>query len=184
MPWEVLREAAPAGKPPQPGEQWRVNFSRVEWQTWDRRRRLRQGVEARQQAAAAGEQLGVEPARRHQHAHARALGLCAVLVAGGWFDSGGGVRRRIPTRGSSGRCAGCIIVSAPFRTKTGRYAERLAELDASGIGVDGLEFRPEMKVDRLALRDRRARIWRAAVPHRSGRPRVGDETSSEDQVRR
>ena len=33
IPWEVLRECAPAGRAPLPGEQWRVNFSRVEWRT-------------------------------------------------------------------------------------------------------------------------------------------------------
>jgi hypothetical protein len=32
MPWRILREAAATRKPPQPGEQWRVNFSRVQWQ--------------------------------------------------------------------------------------------------------------------------------------------------------
>jgi len=31
FPWEVLKECAPGRKPPQPGDQWRVNFSRVEW---------------------------------------------------------------------------------------------------------------------------------------------------------
>ena len=33
FPWEVLRECAPEGRPPKAGEQWRVNFSRVEWKT-------------------------------------------------------------------------------------------------------------------------------------------------------
>ncbi len=32
MPWEVLKEAAPNWRKPQSGEQWRVNFSRVNWQ--------------------------------------------------------------------------------------------------------------------------------------------------------
>lgn len=32
MPWKILREAAPGHRPPQPGDRWRVNFSRVEWQ--------------------------------------------------------------------------------------------------------------------------------------------------------
>ena len=32
MPWAILEEAAPAGRPPRAGDQWRVNFSRVEWQ--------------------------------------------------------------------------------------------------------------------------------------------------------
>jgi hypothetical protein len=31
MPWEVLRECAPEKKPPSAGDQWRVNFSRVEY---------------------------------------------------------------------------------------------------------------------------------------------------------
>lgn len=31
MPWKILREVAPAHKAPQPGDRWRVNFSRVEW---------------------------------------------------------------------------------------------------------------------------------------------------------
>ena len=32
MPWKILEEAAPGRKPPTAGDQWRVNFSRVEWQ--------------------------------------------------------------------------------------------------------------------------------------------------------
>ena len=31
MPWKILREAAPDHQPPRPGDRWRVNFSRVEW---------------------------------------------------------------------------------------------------------------------------------------------------------
>lgn len=33
IPWEILKECAPNGAPPQSNSQWRVNFSRVEWQT-------------------------------------------------------------------------------------------------------------------------------------------------------
>jgi hypothetical protein len=32
MPWKILREAAPDHKAPKPGDQWRINFSRVEWE--------------------------------------------------------------------------------------------------------------------------------------------------------
>jgi len=32
FPWKILKEAAPFKRPPLPGEQWRVNFSRVQWQ--------------------------------------------------------------------------------------------------------------------------------------------------------
>ncbi|QHT72217.1 carbohydrate-binding family 9-like protein [Rhodocytophaga rosea] len=33
FPWDVLQEVAFANRKPEHGEQWRVNFSRVEWQT-------------------------------------------------------------------------------------------------------------------------------------------------------
>jgi hypothetical protein len=32
VPWEVLRETTVAACPPNPGDRWRVNFSRVQWQ--------------------------------------------------------------------------------------------------------------------------------------------------------
>jgi thiamine biosynthesis lipoprotein ApbE len=33
LPWEILKEAVPNTRvPPRPGERWRINFSRVEWQ--------------------------------------------------------------------------------------------------------------------------------------------------------
>lgn len=31
LPWSVLKEAAPEHRAPRPGEEWRINFSRVEW---------------------------------------------------------------------------------------------------------------------------------------------------------
>ncbi len=33
LPWAALRDAANTASPPTPGDQWRVNFSRVEWKT-------------------------------------------------------------------------------------------------------------------------------------------------------
>ena len=32
MPWKILKETAPGQRPPAPGDRWRLNFSRVEWQ--------------------------------------------------------------------------------------------------------------------------------------------------------
>lgn len=32
LPWEILKECAPGRRKPMPSEQWRINFSRVEWQ--------------------------------------------------------------------------------------------------------------------------------------------------------
>ena len=33
MPWKILDEASPGKRAPRDGEQWRINFSRVEWHT-------------------------------------------------------------------------------------------------------------------------------------------------------
>ncbi len=33
MPWKILKECAREGRKPKDGEQWRINFSRVEWTT-------------------------------------------------------------------------------------------------------------------------------------------------------
>lgn len=32
LPWKILAETAPGFRKPNPGEQWRINFSRVQWQ--------------------------------------------------------------------------------------------------------------------------------------------------------
>jgi hypothetical protein len=32
LPWVILKEAAPRRRMPEPGDQWRINFSRVQWQ--------------------------------------------------------------------------------------------------------------------------------------------------------
>jgi hypothetical protein len=50
LPWDVLDEAAGTESPPQPGERWRVNFSRVEW-----RMRVEGGVYAKEIDPSSGE---------------------------------------------------------------------------------------------------------------------------------
>jgi len=145
MPWEVLSEAATAGKPPQPGEQWRVNFSRVEWQ------------------------LGIVDG-----GYAKVLkpGSNQPLPENNWvWSPQGAINMHMPERWGyvqfSSRAAGSTPAEEfvadsnegvkwalrrlyyrqrAFRTKTGRYADRLTELDTRGIEVEGLQFRPEMKV--------------------------------------
>ena len=171
MPWQILREAAPDRKPPQPGDRWRVNFSRVQWQLDVADGRYAEACSSPGRRTAARGQLGVEPAGRDQHAHARALGICAVL-------------------GRAGRAAGTEpFVEDPnervkwalrrlyYRQRRVRATKRRLRLDAEALAaadirVDGLEFRPSMHGDAVALRDRGARVRRRRGPHRPGRSRV------------
>ncbi len=110
MPWRILREAAPDRKPPQPGDRWRVNFSRVQWQldVTDGRyaKRLKPGIEG----SSAREQLGLEPAGRDQHAPARTLGVCAVLRDTGRQQSR--AVRRGPERARQVGAAPAVLSSA------------------------------------------------------------------------
>ena len=112
MPWEILREAAPNRAMPRPGDQWRVNFSRVQWQLDIKDGRLHEAARCENRQAAARGQLGLEPAGRHQHAHAGAMGLRAILRRDGW--RAGGRSSRTATSGSSGHCAACTTGSGSF----------------------------------------------------------------------
>ena len=112
MPWRMLREAAPNSKPPQPGDRWRVNFSRVEWQT-DVRRPLRETAEARLEGSVAREQLGLSPCKAPSTCTCPNAGVSSSFLALRWVVA---ASRSWTTRtkASSGRSAGCIIVSGRF----------------------------------------------------------------------
>jgi hypothetical protein len=142
MPWRILREAAPDRKPPQPGDRWRVNFSRVQWQldTADGRyaKRLKPGTK--------------DP-----------------LPEDNWvWSPQGAVNMHLPERWGyvqfSGMPAGSKVeafVEDPnenvkwalrrlyyrqraWREKSGGFASTLKALAAEDIRVDGLDFRPSI----------------------------------------
>ena len=47
LPWAALKEAAPAARAPRAGEQWRINFSRVQWQLDQRDGRYAKRIDAK-----------------------------------------------------------------------------------------------------------------------------------------
>jgi hypothetical protein len=144
MPWRSLREAAPNSKPPSAGDQWRVNFSRVQW-TLDivdgtYRKRLKPNSK--------------DP-----------------LPEDNWvWSPQGAINMHMPERWGfvqfSGRTVGAesdTFVENPnervkwalrrvyyrqraHRAKTGAYATSFDALDVSTLGVEGIVFRPTMHV--------------------------------------
>ena len=64
FPWKVLGELARRPAPPRDGDQWRVNFSRVQWTLESCERHVSQS------AGREGAQLGLVAAARHRHAPA------------------------------------------------------------------------------------------------------------------
>ena len=140
MPWKILRETARGQKPPQPGDRWRVNFSRVQWQT------------------------DVTEAR---YVKRLKPGTKDPLPEDNWvWSPQGAIDMHMPERWGyvqfSGMRAG--TGTEPFvedpnerviwalrrlyyrqrrvRAAEGGYARTLEALNAADIRVDGLEFRP------------------------------------------
>lgn len=140
MPWKILKEAAPEHRSPRPGDRWRVNFSRVEWQ------------------------MGVAEGR---YAKRLKPGTKDPWPENNWVWSPQGViNMHVPERWGyvqfSGKSAGSgtdSFIEDPnervkwalrrlyyrqrdLRAAHGGYAATLDALNLSDVRVEGLEFRP------------------------------------------
>jgi hypothetical protein len=137
MPWKILKEAAADRRAPVAGEQWRVNFSRVEWQLEATHGRY-------------------EPRRNDKG---------EVLSENNWvWSPQGAVAMHMPERWAyvqfSGALAGTRVdpfvadpdeavkwtlrrlyySQAAFREKNRRYARTLGELNAAGLPLAGIQL--------------------------------------------
>jgi hypothetical protein len=140
VPWAMLKEAAPGGRRPRAGDQWRVNFSRVEWQTDEK-----DGRYVKRLDAATGKPLS------ENNWVWSAQGAIAMHMPERW----GYVQFSNHT---AGRGADAFVVHADEATKwalrrlyyrqaehlraNGKYARSLAALGASDIDLAGAPFRP------------------------------------------
>ena len=143
MPWKILREAAAEHRPPKAGDRWRVNFSRVQWQ------------------------MDVVDGR---YVKRTKPGSTDPLPEDNWvWSPQGAVNMHMPERWGyvlfSAAAAGSAsdrFVEDPnervkwalrllyyrqrrFHDANRRYAPTLAELQASDVRVDGIQFRPALQ---------------------------------------
>ena len=169
IPWTILREVSPGHKPPQGGDRWRVNFSRVQWQL-----------------DAAGGRYGkrLRP------------GTTNPLPEDNWvWSPQGAIDMHMPERWGyvqfSSLRAGAgteAFVDDPnerviwalrrlyyrqrdFRRGNGAYTSDPAVLRAADIRVDGLEFRPAIQTTG-SLYEITARGFNGATVHISQDGRV------------
>jgi len=144
MPWKILREAAPDHRAPKGGDRWRVNFSRVQWQT--------DVVDGR-------------------YVKRTKPGSTDPLPEDNWvWSPQGAVNMHMPERWGYVQFSNAPASSSAdtfvgdrnetlkwalrrlyyrqrtFRDANGRYATTLEALHASDIHVDGLDFRPVLQV--------------------------------------
>ena len=123
LPWRSLGEQARRPAPPRDGDQWRVNFSRVQWPfDYD-------GRDVPQAAGRARRQLGLVAAERRRHAPARALGLRAVLVASARPVT------FVPNRDqlARDRLHALYYAQREYRKAHGRWATSIEELSPQGV---------------------------------------------------
>jgi hypothetical protein len=144
VPWSVLREGTRRAVPPRDGDQWRVNFSRVQWQL------------------DAGDQSYIKRVNPETG---------KPFPEDNWvWSPQGAIDMHMPERWGfvqfSDAPAGTATTSfvedrnervkwalrrvhyrqREFHATHGRYASDLAVLDVGNITVDGLEFRPSVQV--------------------------------------
>lgn len=140
MPWKVLREAARDARAPRAGEQWRMNFSRVQWQ------------------------LGVRNGRYVKRTNAKG----ELLPENNWvWSPQGAIAMHMPERWGYVQFSDARAVTQPstaatfvenpeervkwalrrlfyrqadYRKANGRYAHTLAELGASDVKVEGVQL--------------------------------------------
>lgn len=144
MPWEILREATPGRKPPRAGDQWRVNFSRVQWQV-----DVKEGAYSKRLNTSTGKPLAEDNWVWSPQ------GAINMHMPERWgfvqfSDAAAGTRTTSFVEDRNERVKWALrrlyYRQREFRAAHGRYAAELQALNVANIKVDGLEFRPTMQV--------------------------------------
>jgi hypothetical protein len=162
IPWKILREAAPGRTPPRSGDQWRVNFSRVEWQVNVSQGRYTKRIDAQTNKALPEDNWVWSP-----------QGAIDMHMPERWgfvqfSDAPAGARAALFVENPNERVKWALrrlyYRQRDFHAAHGRYATDLAALDAAGIRVEGIDFRPSMQVTE-SLYEIRVNGFEGAVVH-------------------
>jgi hypothetical protein len=162
IPWKILREAAPGRTAPRAGDQWRVNFSRVEWQV-----DVSQGAYRKRLDAKTGKPL---PEDNWVWSPQGAIDMHMPERWGvvQFSDAPAGTRITPFVENANERVKWALrrlyYRQRQFRAAHGRYATDLGALDVASIQVEGLAFRPIMQVTD-SLYEIRANGFDDAVVH-------------------
>jgi hypothetical protein len=144
IPWKILREGTSARTPPRADDQWRVNFSRVQW-----RLDVTNGAYAKRLDAKTGKPL---PEDNWVWSPQGAINMHMPERWGvvQFSDVPAGVRTTAFVEDPNDRVRWALrrlyYRQRQFHAAHGRYATSPAQLDAGRIRVVGLEFSPSMQV--------------------------------------
>jgi hypothetical protein len=144
LPWKILREAAPRRRLPQPGDQWRVNLSRVQWQL-----EVRDGRYVKRTDPKTGNPLpedywvwspqgAVNLHMPERWGYVQFSGITAGQGTEAFVED--------PNERIKWALRQLYYRQRDFREANGRYAADLEALNASDVHVEGLDFRPSLQV--------------------------------------
>jgi hypothetical protein len=144
MPWRILREAANDRTRPRPGDQWRVNFSRVEWdvdikdRTYVKRMNTKTGKPLPEYNWVWSPQGAINMHMPERWGYVQfsnaSVGSSATPFVENRNERVRWALRRLYYRQNE------------YRLKNGRFASDLTALGAADVRVDGLEFRPSLQI--------------------------------------
>ncbi len=143
--WNALEEAAPEGRPPVDGEQWRVNFSRVQWRTvvedgrYRKKRHPEMGEPLPAQNWVWSPQGAVNMHRPERWGYVQFSGTVAGQGPEPFVED--------PNERVKGALRRLYYRQRAFREVRGHYAFGLKALDAEEIVVEGLDFAPRLWSD-------------------------------------
>lgn len=143
MPWRILREAAAGRSAPRAGDQWRVNFSRVQWQL-----DVKNDTYAKRPDPKTGKPL---PEDNWVWSPQGAVNMHMPerwgFVQFSGENAGAGTTAFVENRNDRVKWAlrRLYYRQRQYRATNGRYAADLSALGASSVRVEGLEFRPSLQ---------------------------------------
>ena len=143
MPWRILWEASAGRRPPRAGEQWRVNFSRVEWPFVVQGGRYARRMDpATAKPVPSTDSVWSPQGFRDIHMPER-WGFVQFSSA----VAGSGVQAFVEDPNDRVKWAlrRLYYRQRRYRAEHGQYARDLATLGARSITVDGLEFNPSLQ---------------------------------------
>ena len=144
LPWKVLKEAAAGQRLPQNGDRWRVNFSRVEWQTDVRSgsyiKRLRPGTTnpLPEDNWVWSPQGAIDMHMPERWGYVQFSNVHAGAKPDTFLDD--------PNERIKWALRRLYYRQRRYRAANGEYARALDSLNVSDIRVDGLDFRPAMQL--------------------------------------
>jgi len=143
LPWEVLKECAPRRKPPQPGDQWRVNFSRVEWKVEVVDGRYRKAINPETGRPFPEDNWVWSPQGLINMHYPEMWGY--VQFSDKIVGTGEEVFRPRPEEAAKWALRRVYYRQWAYRNEHGRFAEDVEELGLEDVEVEGYRWPPEVE---------------------------------------